>query len=111
MVNNVDRVLFREDKRTEIVHDLMIRYAVEEELVSSVEMGLNNGPVYEMKDIYEADIATIHERGGNDPRSEKTLKKYLKTRLQQEIEGIEFEKSVQRNTSEYIGIHQARSPP
>ena len=51
-----------------------------------------------MKHAY---IATIHERG-NDPRSEKTRKKYLKTRLQQEIEGMEFEKSVQRNTSEKI---------
>ena len=74
MVNNVDRVLFREDKRTEIDHGLMIRYAVVEELVSAVEMGLNNGSVYETKAIYEAYITTIHERGGNDPRSEKTLK-------------------------------------
>ena len=51
MVDNVDRVIFREDKRTEIDHDLMIRYAAEEELVSSVEMGLNDGSVSEMKDI------------------------------------------------------------
>ena len=62
MVNNVDRVLFREDKRTEIDHGLMIRYAVEEELVSSVEMGLNNGSVYEMQHIYEACIYRNYTR-------------------------------------------------
>ena len=62
MVNNTGRVLFREDKRTEIDHDLMIRYVVEEEPVSSVEMGLNNGSVYEMKDIYEACIYCNYTR-------------------------------------------------
>ena len=47
-----------------------------------------------MKDIYDTYVQTIEERGGEDERSEENLKKYLKTLLLQEIEGIVFEKSV-----------------
>ena len=65
-------------------------------------MGLKNGSNYEIKDIYDPYVQTIEERGGEDERSEKNLKKYLKTLLLQEIEGIVFEKSVQRNKSEKV---------
>ena len=47
-------------------------------------------------------MRTIQEWCGEDNRSEKRTKKYLKTLIQSELEDIEFQKHVQRNKSEKI---------
>ena len=100
MINNVDRVLYCSKRKTEVDPDDLIRCAVEEELVTPVDVGIKSGSIFEMKRIFEAYIKTVQERGGNEHRSEKTLKKRVKKLLQDEIDFIVFKKSVQRNLSE-----------
>ena len=103
MISNVDRVLYcrKDNVKTEVDPDHLIR-AVEAKLVTSIDVGIKSGSIFELKRIYEAYIKTVQERGGNEHMSEKSLKKCIKKLLQDEINVIAFEKSVQRNTSEKI---------
>ena len=82
MINNVDRVLYGSKSEKAEDPNEIIRYAVEEELVSSVELGIRSGSIFDMKTICKACVTAIQERGGCEERSEKTLKIHIKKLLQ-----------------------------
>ena len=103
MIHNVDKVLFsgNEDNTRNFENEAK-KYAIEEELIQIVGNGIHTGSIFLLKDLYVSYMDALRDSNIVELRTEKTIKKYLKKMLTEEIDDIVFEKSVQRNQSERV---------